>query len=74
MNTVVRATLLKVGAGGFEQRLDVLHHARRLFLDAAFDELARHRIEWNRSREKQQVADFECGRIRARWLSPRRRQ
>ena len=32
--------VVEAGAGGFEQRLDVLHHARRLFLDAAFDELA----------------------------------
>ena len=42
--------VVEVGSGGCEQRLDVLHHARRLFLDAAFDELAAHRIERNRSR------------------------
>ena len=29
MNTVVRDDVREVGAGGGEQRLDVLHHARR---------------------------------------------
>jgi hypothetical protein len=71
MKTVVRATLLKAGAGGSQQRLDVFHHARGLFLDAAFDQLTRNRIEWNRSGQEEQVADLESGRIRAQWPSPR---
>ena len=41
--------VVEAGAGGGQQRLDVFHHAHGLFLNAAFDELTRDRVERNRS-------------------------